>query len=205
MCAGMLVHISRHLGKTSNNNKRCNYVSVVCFAKFAFIRFSIYDHYYIITVYILPYFLCSIPPVYCPYLIILWVFPTWYHLLYIYLLLHACAHAMIFNACLWFGFIDTRVLIYARHLAFASQLAGEFWLPWIFKSRSRIVELMDSPSCWPEMCSDSVDLQQTIWSPILSGPPARLSSFPSINSWAPFVLFISVHLFVFSHLRLSVM
>ena len=52
-----------------------------------------------------------------------------YHLLYIYLLLYACAHDTIFNACLWFRFIDTRVLIYARHLAFASPHVGEFWLP----------------------------------------------------------------------------
>jgi len=32
------------------------------------------------------------------------------------------------------GFIDAHVLIYARHLAFASLLSREFWLPGI---------------CWP--------------------------------------------------------
>jgi len=58
-----------------------------------------------------------------PYLIIPWVFPVWYHLLCIYLLLHAHAHNTVFNAWLWFGFIDTLVLISARHLAFASPLA----------------------------------------------------------------------------------
>jgi len=68
-------------------------------------------------------YLCSIPSVYCSYLIIPWAVPAWYHLLYIYLLTHAYAHDTVFNACLWFGFIDTHVLIVARHLAFASPLA----------------------------------------------------------------------------------
>ena len=48
---------------------------------------------------------------------------------YIYLLLYACAHDTIFNACLRFGFINTRVLIFVRHLALASPLAGKFRLP----------------------------------------------------------------------------
>jgi len=155
-------HIYRHLGKTSNNNnKRCQLCICCMLAEFAFIRFYIrflvYDHYYIIPTYILHYHLCSIPQVYCSYLIIPWVFPAWYHLLYIYLLLHACVHDTIFNACLWFRFIDTRVLIYARHLAFTSPLVGEFWLPWILMSRSWSLECMDSPRCWSEMRSWSVD------------------------------------------------
>jgi len=66
------------------------------------------------------------------------------------LLLYACAHDTVFDACLWFRFIDTRVLIYARHLASASPLTGEFWLPWIFMSRSWSLELGDSPDCWSE-------------------------------------------------------
>ena len=32
----------------------------------------------------------------------------------------------IFNACFWFGFINTRVLVPARHLAFTTSLVGEF-------------------------------------------------------------------------------
>jgi len=52
-----------------------------------------------------------------------------------YVLLFACAYSTIFNACLSFKFIDTRVLIFARHLEFASPLMGEFWLPWILISR----------------------------------------------------------------------
>jgi len=123
---------------------------------------------------ILFYHLCSIPPVSCSYLIIPWVFPAWYHLLYIYLLLYACPHYTVFNAYLWFGFIDTRVLIFARHLALASPLAREFWLLWILMSRSWSLELVDSPSCWPERRNGSVDHQQTVQSPILPGPPGRL-------------------------------
>jgi len=155
-------HIPRYMGRTSDNNKRCHYVPVVFYAAFAsnvfYIRFSVYGHYYIIVVYILPFHLYSIPPVSCPYLSIPCVFPTWYHLLYIYLLLHACAHDMIFNACFLFGFIDTRVLIFACHLAFTSPLTREFWLPWILMSRSQSLELGDSPVCWPERCNSNLDL-----------------------------------------------
>jgi len=179
------------------------YACCVCFHRVLH-RIPVYDHYYIITAYILLYHLCSTPSVFCSYLIIPWVFPAWYQLLYIYLLLHACAHDTVFNTCLWFGFIDTHVLIYARCLAFASPLAGEFWLPWILMSRSWSLERVDSPSCWSEWRSWSVDPQLTVQSPILPGP-ACLSSFLSVNSWAPLVLFIPVHLFVFSHLRLWVM
>jgi len=75
MCAGTLVRISKHLCKMSNNKKKdANCVSVVCFAEYAFIgfyiRFLIYDHYYIIAAYILLCHLCYIPPISCPYLII---------------------------------------------------------------------------------------------------------------------------------------
>jgi len=78
--------------------------------------FRFYD-YYIRAAHFLLYHLCSIPLVLCSYLIMPWVFPTWYYLLYIYPLLCACVHDTVFNACSWFRFIDTRVFIYARHLA----------------------------------------------------------------------------------------
>ena len=84
--------------------------------------FQFYDHY-TIPVHILLYHLCSIPPVSCSYLIIPRVFPGWYQLLYIYLLLHACAYDTVYNAYLWLGFIDTHVLISTGHLAFTSPLA----------------------------------------------------------------------------------
>ena len=76
MCAGTLIHISRHLVKTSNKNSNKRYqLCIRCMlAEFAFIGFyiglTVYDHYYVITAYILLYHLCSIPPVSCSYLII---------------------------------------------------------------------------------------------------------------------------------------
>jgi len=152
MCARTLVHISRHLGRTSNNNTEMPTLYPLyilpCLLPSGFTSdFWFYDYYFIVAAYILLYHLCSIPPVSCPYLIIPWVFPVWYHLLYIYLLLYACAHDMVFNTCLGFEFINTHVLISARHLAFVSPLVGEFWLPWILTSRSRNLELMNSSGC----------------------------------------------------------
>ena len=131
--------------------------------------------------------------------------PAWYHLLFIYLLLFACAYNTIFNAWFWFGFIDTRMLIFARHLAFASPVAGEFWLLWILMSMSRSLERVDSPNCWPEMRSGSMDHRQTVQSPIFQGPPYSALEFSCDDSEPPFLLFILVHLLVFSYLRLSVM
>ena len=79
-----------------------------------------------------------------------------------------------FNAYLWLGFIDTHVLISTRHLAFASPLAGEFWLLWILMPRFWSLKRVDSPSYWSEWRSGSVDLQQTVRSPILPGPLVQL-------------------------------
>ena len=55
-----------------------------------------------------------------------------------------------FQCILWSRFIDIRVLIHTRHLAFASPLAGEFWLLWILMSRFWSLERVDSPSWWSE-------------------------------------------------------
>jgi len=65
--------------------------------------------------------------------------------------------------------IDTHVLIPARYLAFASPFVREFWLPWILMSRSRNMELMDTPGCWSEWHSGSVDQWKTVWGTILPG------------------------------------
>jgi len=87
MCARTLVHISRHLGKMSdNNNRRCQLYThlyiLSCLLPSCFTSdFRFYDHYYIIVAYILFYHLCFIPPVSCSYLIISCVFFAWYHLL----------------------------------------------------------------------------------------------------------------------------
>ena len=59
-----------------------------------------------------------------------------------------------------------------------TRLGSSIWLPWILMSRSWSLERVDSPNCWPEKCSSSVNPQQTVQNSILSGPPARLSSFP---------------------------
>jgi len=172
MCAGTLVHISRHLGKMSNNNKkRCQLcihcmLCRVCFHHILDQIFSLWP-YYIITVCILPNHSCSISPVSYSSLIIQWVFPAWYYLLYIYLLLYACTHSTVFNACLWFKFIDTRVFIYPRHLELVSPLVKEFWLPWILMSR------LEAWSLW---IPPVADLRGAVvaW---ISGRPSRALSF----------------------------
>ena len=50
MCAGTLVHISRHLGKTSNNNKRCQLwircmLCHVCFHRISLRIFGFMNYY----------------------------------------------------------------------------------------------------------------------------------------------------------------
>jgi len=115
------------------------------------------------------------------------------------------AHDMVFNACFWFGFIDTHALDPARHLPFITSLVGEFWLSWICMFRSWNLELVKSLGCWSEMRSESMNHQLTVQSHFLLGLPARLSSFFFCNSCASFMPFIIVYLFVFSYLRLSVM
>jgi len=79
-----------------------------------------------------------------------------------------------------------------------------FWLPWIVMSRSRSLELVNSPCCWSEMRSYSMDHWQAVWGLILPGPPARLE-FPFRDSWAPFAQFMILYHFVFLNLRLLVM
>ena len=171
-----------------------------------YIRFLVYDHYYVITAYILLYHLCYIPPVSCSYLIIPWVFPAWYQLLYIYLLLHAYAHDTIFNAYLWFRFIYTRVLIYARHLAFASPLFGEFYLTPLDPH----VQVMELGTCgFPQLLIRVVQLKR-------GSPVDRPEAYPSRPLCVSLEFSFCKHMsapctvhtcipFVFSHLRLSVM
>jgi len=101
---------------------------------------------------------------------------------------------LFFNACLYFEFIDTRVFIPARHLLFITPLVGQFLLPWIYMSRSWGLELVDSPGCWSEMCSGSVDHRQTIQNLFLPTPCSSLE-FSFCNSWALFILFIILYLY----------
>ena len=139
-----------------------NYVFVVCFVEYAFIgfyiEFSVYDPCYIIAAYILLYHSCSIPPVSYSRLIIPWVFPAWYHLLYIYLLLHAYAHDTVSRHV-----YDLNLSIHACLSMLATwrlhhhSLGSSVWLLWVFMSRFWSLECVDSPSCWPERRSWSVD------------------------------------------------
>jgi len=123
-----------------------------------------------------------------------------------YLMSHSCLACLCSRhnfQCMSFNLdLSIYVPVHAHHLAFTSPLVGEFWLLWIFLSKSWTLELVDSPSCWSEWRSESVDHRQTIWGPILSDPCS--SSFPCITHERPFVQFIMVYLFVFLHLCLSV-
>jgi len=76
--------------------------------------------------------------------------------------------------------------------------------PRIFMSRSQSLKLGDSPGCWSEMRSGSVDHRQTVQSLTFQAPYLALEFF-LCDSWTPFVQFMIVYHFVFSHLRPSVM
>ena len=128
MCVGTLVHISRHLGKTSNNNnnKRCQLwircmLCRVCFYRVLH-RISDFMIIIILAVHTLLYHSYSIPPVSCSYLIIPWVLPAWYRLSYIYLLRMLMLTTQ-FSMYDYDSVLSIHVLIFARHLAFASPLA----------------------------------------------------------------------------------
>ena len=149
MCAGTLVYISRHLGKTSNNNnnnKRCQLCIVVCFVEYAFI-----GSYFGFSVLWLLYYTCSYPAFslvfYSTSLLLLS-----YHTMSISCLisLSTCSCILVSTTRFSMHVYDSDlsiVLIYARHLVFASPLAGEFWLLWILMSRSWSLERVDSLSC----------------------------------------------------------
>ena len=94
-----------------------------------------------------------------------------------------------------------------------TRLGSFIWLPWILMSRSWSLERVDSPSCWSERRSWSVDPQQTAQSSILPGPlwVSRVSLYKLVNTLfylylyisKSFILFIYVHFHVLSHLRIS--
>jgi len=122
----------------------------------------------------------------------------------VYLLAPASyAHDTVFNACLWFRFIDTRVLIYARHLAFALPLTRVFYLTPL-DPHVQVLEL-------GAYGFSQLLIRAEAW---ISSRPSKVPSFQApcsalefscYDSEPLFVLFILVHLLVFSHLRLSVM
>ena len=113
-------------------------------------------------------------------------------------------HVTIFNTCFRFRFIDTHMLVPACHLAFITPFVGKFLTP-----LDQHVQIMDLgswwTSCWSEWLSRSVVAQRkTSQGPYPSRPFARFSSF-LLWLMSNFVLFSMVYLFIFSHLRLSVM
>jgi len=80
-----------------------------------------------------------------------------------------------------FGFIDTCVLIYARHLALILPLIGEFLSPMDLH-----FQILEFGLWWTSCCSERVAVAPWVsgWSvrgPIFLGPPARLSSFPVVT------------------------
>jgi len=80
-----------------------NWVYTADFAVLAFTRFNFKFLalllLYIIYIYILVYHLCSISPVFYSYHIIPCIFPSWYCLLSLCLLLYVSAHDTNFNTC----------------------------------------------------------------------------------------------------------
>ena len=70
-------------------------LTTIAFIRF-YIRFLVYDHYYIIPALPLVFYSSSL--LLLSYHIM--SSSAWYHLLCIYLLLHAYAHDTVFNACL---------------------------------------------------------------------------------------------------------
>jgi len=124
------------------SHEAINWVCTASFAIFAFIgfyfRFLILLLFIsiIIYVYILAYHLCSIPPVSCSYHIISCIFPSWYHLLSLYLLMYACTHDTIFSTSSFDSDLSIHVCLSLHatwHLPHHS--LGSFWLLWILMSK----------------------------------------------------------------------
>ena len=129
----------------------------------------------------------------CSYHLISYMFPAWYRLSSLYLLLHAGAHDTVYNAYLWLGFIDTHVLISARHLAFALPLAGSCdssgsscpgfgaWSVWILP----VADQSGAAKAWiPSRPSEALSFQ----APFFSSRVFLLWLWASICTWLSFYL-----------------
>ena len=130
MCPGTLVHISRHRGKTSIIIiKDASFESVVCLAIFACIGF--YFGFPVLWLLYYTYLYPAFPFVFYSTSLLLWSYYTMHVPYLISFTISLPAPVCLcprhdFNACLWFRFIDTRVLVPARHLAFITSLIGKF-------------------------------------------------------------------------------
>ena len=203
MCAGMLVQISRHLSKTSNNNnnKRCKLCipCMLCRVRFHRVLHQISD------LWPLLYYNCLYPALplmlYSTSLLLLsyytWVFSAWYHLLYINFILHTLLTIQ-FSMHIY----DLDLLIHVYLSMHAT-----------WHSHHHSLGSSDSPgSSCPDFRVWSLQIlpiadQRCVAEAWIIGRPSRALSFQApystlefscCNSWAPFVLFILIYLFVFS-------
>ena len=130
MCVGTLVHISRHLGKTSNNNnKRCQLWihCMLCHICLYRVLLRIFGFMIIILYMFISCLLLVFYPA-CLLLLSDHIMSLPYLMSFaVYLLAPTCLcsrHG--FQCMIMIRFYRYSVLIFARHLAFASPLAGEF-------------------------------------------------------------------------------
>ena len=191
---------------------KINWICTASFAVFAFIGFTsdfwfyyYYFYYYIISVYILPYHLCSIPLVSFSYHIILCMF-----LLDIIYSLSTCSSMPV---------LTTRFSIHALLIRIYQYMCACPCMPHGIHHTTHW-GVSDSPgsSCpdpraWSLWILPVADQRCTAEAWII-GRPSRALSFQAscsalelslCDSWASFVQFMIVYHFVFSHLRLSVM
>ena len=166
----MLVHISRHLSRMSNNNKRCQLIIRCIFCNSGRMDLVYDDVRYMVYRWGFPYLIYSFNVLiswnrklglyrWCIYfhrvilqifgfiIIILYLFTSClitcvlfyqfsaliilYHAYYLFDItyyLSACSCMPVFTT-LWLRFIDTRVIIPARHLALTTPLVGKFLTP----------------------------------------------------------------------------
>jgi len=121
-----------------------------------------------------------------------------------FLFMGTCARDTVSMHALLFEFIDTRMLIFARHLTFATPFVGSsdspesscsgfgVWSLWILPVTDQSV----AAETWISgRSSEALSFQA----------PCSALEFSCYDSEPPFVLFIIVYLFVFSHLRLWMM
>jgi len=98
-----------------------------------------------------------------------------YFLFDIYLLTCSCSrHGFLCMLMSWIYRYTCTYLSTPSGICITTRLGSFIWLPWILMSRSWSLERVDSPSCWSEWRSGSVDLQQAVQSSILPGPLVRL-------------------------------
>ena len=151
----------------------------------------------------MPYHLYSIPPVSCSYQPCM--FPSWYHLLSLYLLLYVCAPNMIFNTCSF----DSNLSIYVcLSLPPFGILHTTGW--GVSDSPG---SLCPDPRAWSLWILSVADQRWVAKAWIIGRSsealfiPASCSAlkFSFCDSWASFCTVHYCISLVFSHLRLSVM